>query len=48
MALQQGHTKNETAAVFKVGTSTLQKWKSQLEETCTLASIKAQKNMAKN
>jgi transposase len=31
-----GHTKAETAAVFKVGTSTLQTWKSQLNETGTL------------
>ena len=31
-----GHTKAETAVVFKVGTSTLQTWKSQLNETGTL------------
>jgi len=31
-----GHTKAETAAVFQVGTSTLQTWKSQLNETGTL------------
>ena len=31
-----GHTKAETAAVFKVGTSTLQTWKSQLNESGTL------------
>ena len=31
-----GHSKSETAAVFKVGTTTLQRWKSQLNETGTL------------
>jgi len=31
-----GHSKKETAAVFKVGTTTLQTWKSQLNETGTL------------
>lgn len=31
-----GHSKRETAEVFKVGTSTLQAWKSQLNETGTL------------
>jgi len=31
-----GHTKAETAAVFQVGTATLQLWKSQLNETGTL------------
>jgi len=31
-----GHTKAETAAVFKVGTSTLQTWKSQQNETGSL------------
>jgi len=30
------HTKAETAVVFKVGTSTLQTWKSQLNKTGTL------------
>ena len=31
-----GHSKKETAAVFKVNPSTLQKWKSQLQETGSL------------
>jgi transposase len=31
-----GHTKRETADVFKISTSTLQKWKYQLNETGTL------------
>jgi transposase len=31
-----GHSKIETAAVFKVSTSTLQSWKSKLNETGTL------------
>jgi Transposase and inactivated derivatives len=29
----EGHTKEQTAAVFGVGTSTLQTWKSQLKQT---------------
>jgi len=29
----EGHTKEQTAAVFGVGTSTLQTWKSQLNQT---------------
>jgi transposase len=33
-----GHRKKETAAVFQVGTTTLQTWKSQLKESGTLAS----------
>ena len=32
-----GHTKSETAAVFGVGTSTLQTWKSQLNQKGNLA-----------
>ena len=32
-----GHSKKETASVFKVGTTTLQTWKSQLNETGSLA-----------
>ena len=32
-----GHSKKETAEVFKVSATTLQKWKSQLKETGTLA-----------
>jgi len=35
-----GHTKKETAAVFQVGTTTLQAWKSQLKEIGTLAQKK--------
>ena len=31
-----GHSKSETSAVFKVGTTTLQRWKSQLNETGNL------------
>jgi len=34
--LSEGHSYRETAAVFKVSTTTLQKWKSQLNETGTL------------
>jgi transposase len=33
---EAGHSKTETASVFKVGTTTLQTWKSQLKETGTL------------
>ena len=33
---QEGHSKKETSAVFKVGTTTLQTWKSQLKESGTL------------
>jgi transposase len=29
----EGHSKRETAEIFKVGTTTLQKWKKQLTET---------------
>jgi transposase len=32
-----GHSKKETAVVFKVGTTTLQEWKSLLKATGTLA-----------
>ena len=32
----EGHTREETAAVFKVSESTLQKWKSKLNKTGTL------------
>ena len=34
---QEGHSKKVTAAVFKVSTTTLQTWKSQLKETASLA-----------
>ena len=33
----EGHSKKATAEVFKVGTTTLQKWKKQLKETGSLA-----------
>ena len=33
---EDGHSKKETAVVFKVSHFTLQKWKSQLKETGTL------------
>jgi len=42
-----GHSKAETAAVFKVGTTTLQKWKSQLNETGTLAPKKRKETWRK-
>ena len=42
-----GHTKKETAAVFKVGTSTLDRWKSQLKETGTLESKKRKESFRK-
>jgi len=35
--MDEGHSYRETAEVFKVSTTTLQKWKSQLNETGTLA-----------
>ena len=44
---EAGHTKAETAAVFKVGTSTLQTWKSQLKETGTLAPKKRRETWRK-
>ena len=43
----EGHSKKETAAVFKVGTTTLQRWKSQLKETGTLASKKRKETWRK-
>jgi len=42
-----GHTKKETAAVFGVGTSTLDRWKSQLKETGTLESKKREGSFRK-
>jgi len=36
----EGNSKRKTAEVFQVSTHTLQKWKSQLKETGTLASRK--------
>jgi len=43
----EGHTKKETAALFKVGTTTLQVWKSQLKETGTLAPKKRRETWRK-
>jgi len=42
-----GHSKSKTAAVFKVGTTTLQRWKSQLNETGTLAPKKRKETWRK-
>ena len=42
-----GHTKKETAAVFQVGTTTLQRWKSQMKETGTLESKKRRETWRK-
>jgi len=42
-----GHSKKETAAVYKVGTTTLQAWKSQLTETGTLAPKKRKETWRK-
>jgi len=42
-----GHTKIETAAVFGVGTTALQTWKSQLKETGDLAPKERKKTWRK-
>ena len=42
-----GHSKRATAEVFKVSASTLQKWKSQLKETGTLAPKKRRETWRK-
>ena len=42
-----GHNKKETAAVFKIGTTTLQRWKSQLNETGSLETRKRVENWRK-
>ena len=42
-----GHSKSETAAVFRVGTTTLQRWKSQLNETGNLSPKKRQESWRK-
>jgi len=42
-----GHSKKETATVFKVGTTTLQRWKSQLNESGTLSPKKRRKTWRK-
>lgn len=43
----EGHSKRVTAEVFKVGTTTLQKWKSQLKETGKLESKKRRETWRK-
>ena len=43
----EGHTQKETAATFKVSTSTLWKWKSQLNESGTLAPKKRKETWRK-
>ena len=43
----EGHSKRKTAEVFKVSTSTLQKWKSKLKETGTLAPKKRKQTWRK-
>ena len=45
--LSDGHSYRETAAVFKVSTSTLQAWKFQLKETGTLAPKKRKETWRK-
>lgn len=37
---REGHSKRQTAAVFKISPTTLQKWKTQLKETGTLSAKK--------
>ena len=43
----EGHSKKETAEVFKVSTAILQIWKSQLKETGTLAPKKRKETWRK-
>ena len=45
--LNEGHSYRETAETFKVSTFTLQKWKSKLNETGTLASKKRKETWRK-
>jgi transposase len=45
--LREGHSYRGTAEVFKVSTSTLQTWKSQLKETGTLAPKKRKETWRK-
>lgn len=45
--LSEGHSFRETAATFKVSTSTLQTWKSQLNESGTLAPKKRRETWRK-
>ena len=42
-----GHSKKETAAVFNVGTTTLQSWKNQLNATGTLTPKKRKETWRK-
>ena len=42
-----GHSKKATAAVFKVGSTTLQRWKSQLKETGTMEAKKRRETWRK-
>jgi len=42
-----GHSKAETAAVFGIGTTTLQRWKTQLDETGSLAPKKRKETWRK-
>ena len=45
--LSEGHSYRETAATFKVSTTTLQRWKSKLNETGTLAPEKRKETWRK-
>lgn len=45
--LAEGHSYRETAEIFKVSTFTLQAWKSQLNETGTLAPKKRKETWRK-
>jgi len=45
--LSKGHTEKETAATFKVSTSTIWDWKSKLNETGTLAPKKRKETWRK-
>ena len=45
--MREGHTEKETAATFKVSTSTIWKWKSKLNETGTLAPKKRKETWRK-
>lgn len=45
--LSEGHSYRETAVIFKVSTTTLQTWKSQLKESGTLAPKKRKETWRK-
>ena len=45
--IREGHTAKETAATFKVSTFTIWKWKSQLNESGTLAPKKRKETWRK-